>query len=98
MANTKSIEKGHYYCSPCADRLVGFMIFKCALLSSEEEVGMLNGRSEMSHFLYKFQSEPRVLGRMYLGSDSSELAAEKGLTYGSCHKGQLYYKICFIPL
>lgn len=61
---------------------------------------MLNGRSDMSHFLYKIQSEPRVLdaGRMYLGSDSSELAAEKGLTYGSWHKGQLYYKICFIPL
>lgn len=62
MANTKSIEKRHYYCSACGDRLLGFMIFKCALLSLEEKVGMLNRRSEMFHFLYKFQSEPGVLG------------------------------------
>ena len=61
MANTKSIKKGHYHCSPCGDRLVGFMTFKCALLSLEEKVGMLNGKSEVSHFLYEFQSEPGVL-------------------------------------
>lgn len=66
MANTKSIEKEYYYCSPCGDRLVEFMIFKHALLSIMEKVGMLSRRSEMSHFLYEYQSEHGVLDAGWL--------------------------------
>lgn len=60
MANMKSIEKGHYHCSACWDMLAGFKIFK-SVLASKEKVGMLNKRSHMSYFSYKFLSKPEIL-------------------------------------